>query len=30
MQLRSLELSLDDVPAALRLSSETGSNQTAE
>ena len=30
MQLRSLELSLDDVPAALRLSSETGWNQTAE
>ena len=30
MQLRSLELSLDDVPAALRLSSEAGWNQTAE
>jgi GNAT superfamily N-acetyltransferase len=30
MQLRSLELSLDDVPAALRLSSEVGWNQTAE
>jgi len=30
MQLRPLELSLDDVSAALRLSSETGWNQTAE
>jgi GNAT superfamily N-acetyltransferase len=30
MPLRSLELSLDDVPAALRLSSEAGWNQTAE
>jgi GNAT superfamily N-acetyltransferase len=30
MPLRSLELSRDDVPAALRLSSDAGWNQTAE
>jgi GNAT superfamily N-acetyltransferase len=30
MPLRPLELSLDDVPAGLRLSSEAGWNQTAE
>jgi len=30
MPLRSIELSLDDVPAGLRLSSEAGWNQTAE